>query len=86
MDLYVYVNIYSCKYKYIYIAKKLQNELEQLERLRSEIPPAASWLPILVIHMRSQAKTRQSYKVKKILEFRKKLYTQHTFWSCLIRC
>ena len=38
--------------------------LEQLEHLRSEIPPAAPWLPILVIHIRSQVKTtqRQSYK------------------------
>ena len=34
-------------------------KLEQLERLRSEIPPAAPWLPILVIHIRSQ-ETRQS--------------------------
>ena len=42
--------------------------LEQLERLRSEIPPAAPWLPILVIHIRPQVKTRQSqsYKSKKI--------------------
>ena len=40
----------------------------ELERLRSEIPPAAPWLPILVIHIRSQVKTRQSqsYKFKKI--------------------
>ena len=28
-------------------------KLEQLERLRSEKPPAAPWLPILVIHIRS---------------------------------
>ena len=43
-------------------------ELEQLERLRSEIPPAAPWLPILVIHIRSQVKTTQSqsYKFLKI--------------------
>ena len=43
-------------------------KLEQLERLRSEIPPAAPWLPILVIHIRSQVKTTQSqsYKFKKI--------------------
>ena len=43
-------------------------KLEQLERLRSEIPPAAPWLPILVIHIRPQVKTRQSqsYKFKKI--------------------
>ena len=39
------------------------NKLEQLERLRSEIPPPPSlWLPILMIHIRSQVKTRrQSY-------------------------
>ena len=43
-------------------------KLEQLERLRSEIHPATPWLPILVIHIRSQVKTRQSqsYKFKKI--------------------
>ena len=35
-------------------------KLEQLERLRSEIPPAAPWLPILVIHIRSQVQRRQS--------------------------
>ena len=44
-----------------------QRKLEQLERLRFEIPATAPWLPILVIHIRSQVKTRQnqSYKVKK---------------------
>ena len=43
-------------------------KLEQLERLRSEIPPAAPCLPILAIHIRPQVKTRQSqsYKFKKI--------------------
>ena len=35
----------------------IQIELEQLKRLRSEILPAAPWLPILVIHIRSQVKT-----------------------------
>ena len=42
-------------------------KLEQLERLRSEMPPAASWLPLLMIHIRSQVKRRQSqgYKFKK---------------------
>ena len=39
-------------------------KLEQLERLRSEIPPAAPWLPILVIHYRSQVKTTQSQSYK----------------------
>ena len=50
------------------MAMSLQYELEQLELLRSEIPPAAPWLPILVIHIRSQVKTTQSqsYKFKKI--------------------
>ena len=45
-----------------------QKQLEQLEYLRSEIPPAAPWLPILVIHIRSGVKTRQiqSYKFEKI--------------------
>ena len=42
-------------------------ELEQLERLRSEIPHAAPWSPTLVIPIRLQVKTRQSqsYKLKK---------------------
>ena len=39
-------------------------KLEQLECLLSEIPPAAPWLPILVIHIRSQVKTRQSQSYK----------------------
>ena len=43
---------------------KNKSELEQLERLCSEIPPAAPWLPILVIHIRSQVKTRQSQSYK----------------------
>ena len=51
----------------IILGRKL-SKLEQLERLRSEIPPAALWLPILVIHITSKVKTRQSqsYKFKKI--------------------
>ena len=32
-------------------------KLEQLERLRSEIPPTGQWLPILVTDIRSQIKT-----------------------------
>ena len=56
----------------LYHFDKLQTEkwkqLEQLERLRSEIPPTAPWLPVLVIHIRSQVKIRQSqsYKFKKL--------------------
>ena len=44
------------------------SKLEQLERLRSEIPPAAPRLPLLVIHIRSQVKITQSqsYKFLKI--------------------
>ena len=41
-----------------------QYKLEQLERLCSEIPPTTTWLPIIVIHIRSQVKTRQSQKCK----------------------
>ena len=43
-------------------------QLEQLERLRSEDTPAASWLPIPLSHIGSQVKRRQSqsYKFKKI--------------------
>ena len=41
-----------------------QYKLEQLERLRSEIPPTAPWLLILVIHIRSQIKRRQSQSYK----------------------
>ena len=42
--------------------------LKQLELLCFEIPPAATWLNRLVIHIRSQVKRRQSqsYKFKKI--------------------
>ena len=63
----------------------------QLERLGPETPPTATWLPILVTHIRSQVKTRQSQSYKrlpkvKILKFCKKLYMWHTFWSYLIRC
>ena len=53
--------------------------------------PAALWLPIQVIHIRSQVKTRQSqsykfWKIAKNSKFCTQLYTRHTFWSCLIRC
>ena len=55
--------------------------------------PPASWLPILLSHIGSQVKRRQSqsYKFKEFakslhFQFRNKLYMRHTFWSCLIRC
>ena len=37
-----------------------QSELEQLECLRSEDTPAASWLPTLLSHVGSQVKTRSN--------------------------
>ena len=37
-----------------------QFQLEQLERLRSEDTPAASWLPTLLSHVGSQLKTRSN--------------------------
>ena len=43
---------------------KSVSKLEQLERLHSEIPPAAPWSSILVIHIRSKVKTRQSQSYK----------------------
>ena len=55
--------------------------------------PAAPWLPTLVIHIRSQVKTKQvkGTDLKKMPKIQivkncKKLYTRHTFSSCLIRC
>ena len=39
-------------------------KLEQPERLRSEDTPAASWLPILLSHIRSQVKRRQRQSSK----------------------
>ena len=77
----MYVNQTGSKSNYSVIQDNY--ELEQLERLRSDIPPTAPWLPILGSHIRSQVKTRQSqsYKFKKklpkilILKFCKKLAT-----------
>ena len=40
------------------------NKLEQLECLRSEDTPAASWLPILLSHIGSQVRRRQSQNYK----------------------
>ena len=61
-------SFYLSSTELIHMCTLWQLELEQLERLRSEIPPTATWLHILVIHIRSQGKTRQSqsYKFKKI--------------------
>ena len=43
---------------------QISDKLEQLERLRSEIPPAAPWLPILGTQIRSKVKTRQGQSNK----------------------
>ena len=66
---------------------------EQLEHLHSEIPLAAPWLPILVIHI-SQKSKQDKVKITnfkklpkiQICKFCNNPYMQHTFWSCLIRC
>ena len=59
--------VWILKFEKTHIILRCTYQLEQLERLHSEIPPATPWLPILVIHIRSQVKTRQSqsYKFKK---------------------
>ena len=49
---------WCCKIQLCY--DEYLGKLMQLEHLHSEIPDAAPWLPILVIHIRSQVKTRQS--------------------------
>ena len=43
---------------------RTENKLERLERLRSEDTPAASWLPILLSHIGSQVRRRQSQSYK----------------------
>ena len=75
-----------------------KSELEQLERLRSEILPAAPWLPILVIHIRSQVKTTQSqsykfWKIAKIpityialCDYSSHVLTVWHGWVIIIKC
>ena len=57
-DSQVYTHVW-----YIYIKLKWL-KLEQLERLRSEDIPTASWLPIPLSHIGSQVKRRQSQSYK----------------------
>ena len=54
-------------------------ELEQLERLRSEDTPAASWLPTLLSHIGSQVnrKQSQSYKFKEFTKISNILVFTH---------
>ena len=61
---------------------RTQVKLEQLECLRSEIPPDAPWLPILEIHISSHVKTRQSqsnkfWKIAKNSILHKTLHQTH---------
>ena len=80
--------------KYNHMFSKTNLKQEQLECLCSEDTPTASWLPILLSHIGSRVKRRQSqsYKFKeKLLKFQvfeiwNKLYMWHTYWSGLIRC
>ena len=68
-------------------------KLEQLESLYSETPPDAPCLPILVIHISSHVKTKQSqsYKFWKITKnsnfeiLQETLHTAHLL-KLLIRC
>ena len=49
--------------------------------------PTISRSPILLSHIGSQVKRRQSQcSIFKEFKFKNKLYTWHTFWRCLIRC
>ena len=53
-------------------------KLEQIERLRSEDTSTTSWLPILLSHIRSQVKRRQS-QIHKFNEFaRQTSWNQYT--------
>ena len=68
-------------------------KLEQLECLCSEIPPRPhdypyQWFTSDTKSKQDKVKVTKLKKLPKlqILEFNKKLYTQHIFWSCLIRC
>ena len=59
----------------------LPNELEQLEHLRSEDIPVATWLPILLSHIGSQVKRRQSqsYKFKEFAKIANILILKQTW-------
>ena len=59
---------YILSLKFVLTSWRSNSQLEQLERLHSEILPVAPWLPTLGIYIRSKVKTRQSqsYKFKKI--------------------
>ena len=56
---------------------KFHWKLEQLDCLRSEIPLVASWLPILMIHIRSQVKVTNFKKLPKIEILPETLHATH---------
>ena len=73
---------------WIYIAYKCVRNLI-LEQLRSEIPPPPPpLLPPPPPPPQDKVTVTNFEKLPKIqiLKFCKKLYTRHTFWSCLVRC
>ena len=66
--IYIYINLlHSIVHHPAKFLANSWNQLEQLKRLRSEIPPAAPWLPILVIHIRYQVKTLHATHLLKLL-------------------
>ena len=90
-------------YKYTYICKRVldicmlkfvfSNELEQLERLRSEDTLRRLMITHTIESYWIQVRRRQSqnYKFKEFAKISNVLilnkhYTWLTFWSCLIRC
>ena len=64
----------------LYYSPGKKGKLEEQECLRSEIPPAAPWLPTLGIHIRSKIKTRQSQSCK----FKKKI-TKNLNFAMLLK-
>ena len=96
------ISIHSADWIFIVLDQFTQNitttwnniKLEQLERLRSEVPPRRPMITHTSdSHIRSQVKTRRSQsckfnKIAKNSDFKilqRKFSTRHTFWSCLIR-
>ena len=67
--------------------------LEQLERLHSEDTPCCTMITHTIQQLILDPKSKQSYKFKEFdktskfwIKKKKKHYTRHTFWSCLIWC
>ena len=72
----------------IALSKFVWNKLEQLERLHSENTPTAPWLPILLIHIRSQVK-KYGMNISRIVDFffkvkAEKLQKCAKNWKCRI--